>query len=243
MLKLTNEIIPLTFGDEKRHDWLSGELRKLSPGKRILDAGAGPCKYQNLCSHLDYVSQDFSEYDGKGNGLGVQRGEWDVAHIDILCDIVNIPEPDSSFDAVLCVSVLEHLPNPVMALKEFFRLLKPGGKLLLTAPFSSSTHFAPFHYYSGFTRYFYEKHLIDIGFDIEKIHANGNFFQFLQSLLSNIPEFVKHFSRYELEEEDVEAIVTLIRSMEKISKQHVKADELLNFGYEITAYKGESNEV
>ena len=230
-------LVPLSFGDEDRSSWLTSELKKLAPGKRILDAGAGPCKYKELCAHLDYVSQDFSEYDGRGDGHGLQRGSWDISEINIISDITRIPEPDDSFDAILCTAVLEHLPDPILAMKEFFRLLAPNGTLLLTAPFSSSTHFSPFHYYSGFTRYFYETHLINIGFRIENMHPNGDFFQFIRSLLSNLPQFVEGFSSTSLTDNDMTAISTLMLSMERASGKQRKADELLNFGYEVVAKK------
>lgn len=84
----------------------------------------------------------------------------------------------------MCIEVFEHIPDPISAIKEFSRLLKPGGYLVITAPFCSSTHFAPYHFYTGFNRYFYEKHLGDNGFEITEINENGNFFEFVaQELL------------------------------------------------------------
>lgn len=44
----------------------------------------------------------------------------------------NIPEENESFDIVLCVSVVEHLQNKFYALKEMLRVLKPGGKLIVS---------------------------------------------------------------------------------------------------------------
>ena len=65
-------------------------------------------------------------------------GSWDQTGLDIVGDITSIPEPDASFDAILCVEVLEHVPDPLAALRELGRLLKPNGQLILTAPFCSS---------------------------------------------------------------------------------------------------------
>jgi hypothetical protein len=59
------------------------------------------------------------------------------------------------------------------------RILKPGGKLLLTAPLGSGVHQAPFHYYCGFTRYFYERVLPNLGMHIVEIIPNGGFFAHL----------------------------------------------------------------
>ena len=128
-------------------------LADIPSGSRILDAGAGELRKKPLCDHLEYVSQDLCQYDGKGDGLRLQKGQWDKTRIDLVCDINAIPEPDASFDAILCSEVLEHIPDPLKALDEFSRLLKPAGKLILTAPFSSLVHFAPQHFCTGFSRY------------------------------------------------------------------------------------------
>jgi ubiquinone/menaquinone biosynthesis C-methylase UbiE len=68
--------------------------------------------------------------------------------------------------------VLEHVPDPTKVLDEFARLLKSGGKLILSAPFASLVHFAPYHYCSGFSSYWYEHHLPQRGFQIEELTPN-----------------------------------------------------------------------
>ena len=79
----------------------------------------------------------------------------------------------------MCTEVLEHVPDPIAAIKEFNRLIKPGGYLLLTAPFVSITHFAPYHYASGLSRFFYEKYLPENYFRIEELEFNGNYFEYI----------------------------------------------------------------
>jgi SAM-dependent methyltransferase len=59
---------------------------------------------------------------------------------------------DGVFDVVLCTEVLEHLPEPQRAIDEMFRVLKPGGTLLLTTRFLFPIHDAP-HDYFRFTKY------------------------------------------------------------------------------------------
>ena len=158
--------------------WLQKALAEIPAGSRILDAGAGERQYEKFCSHLSYVAQDFGQYDGKGDGAGLQRGAWDQTSLDIVSDIVAIPEADESFDAVMCIEVFEHLPQPVEAIREFSRLLRRGGYLIITAPFCSLTHFAPYHFCTGFSRYFYEHHLALHGFDVVDLQANGNYFEY-----------------------------------------------------------------
>lgn len=166
--------------EAKRQKWLETTLGCLESGGRILDAGAGELKNKKFCKHLNYVSQDFCEYTGTGDGHGLQTGTWDTSKIDIVGDITEIPEPDQSFDAILCSEVLEHVPEPIKVMKEFSRLCKPGGVLILTAPFVSWVHFAPYHFHSGFSRYWYETHLTQNGFKIVELTPNGNWFDFCQ---------------------------------------------------------------
>ena len=119
-------------------------------------AGAGEWQYKRFCAHLDYVSQDLAKYDGQRDSHGLQTGKWDQTQLDIVSYIINIPEPDVSFDAIMCIEVLEQLPSPVDVLKGLSRLLKPNGILILTVPFCSLTHYSSYFYQTGYCRYFYE---------------------------------------------------------------------------------------
>jgi len=56
-----------------RESWLEKTLKQVPGGSRILDAGAGELKYKKFCQHLNYVSQDFAQYDVKGDGAGMQK--------------------------------------------------------------------------------------------------------------------------------------------------------------------------
>lgn len=172
-----------------RQAWLKKALSALPLGSRILDAGAGELQNRKHCTHLEYVSQDFCQYEGAEGGApdeGLQKASWDIRHIDIASDITAIPAPDSSFDTILCSEVLEHLPEPTHALDEFARLLKPGGMLVLTAPFASLVHFAPYHYCTGFSRHWYEHHMPLRGFEIKELSPNGDWFALLRQEITRL---------------------------------------------------------
>lgn len=226
-----------TKNEFTRDAWIEKTLKALSPGLRILDAGAGEQKYKPWCEHLKYVSQDFGHYDGEGDGKGLQIGKWDYSKLDIGSDITRIPEPDGSFDVVMCTEVFEHIPEPIRAIKEFNRLLKNGGILILTAPFCSLTHFAPYHYYSGYNRYFYEKFLVENGFEVLEISMNGNFFEYIAQEIRRIPSIAETYCG--TKQGRVFRFVSriMLRWLELLSDMDRGSDEVLCHGYHVRAVK------
>ena len=221
--------------ESNRISWLHDTLLKLPEDSRILDAGAGELDQKKFCNHLNYVSQDFAQYNGDGNGKGFHTGSWDTDKVDIISDITNIPEPDGSFDAIMCVEVFEHLPNPLEAIREFKRLLKKGGYLIITAPFCSLSHFAPYHFYSGFNRYFFETHLSSYGFSIIELSSNGNYFEYMAQELRRVSSCVKEYTEESFSVADKLAVNQLLKSMSKFSNADQKSDEILNFGFHVLA--------
>lgn len=67
---------------------------------------------------------------------------------DVLAAAEDLPFLDASFDAVICVNVLEHVKDPFRAASELMRVLKPGGELMCVAPFLQPLHGYPQHYYN-----------------------------------------------------------------------------------------------
>jgi SAM-dependent methyltransferase len=168
---------PAEFNQANRDAWVAGVARRLVPGSRVLDIGAGECRYRDLFKHCDYQAQDSCQYHGTSAGL--LKEKWDYGPIDYVSDVTGIPVPDGSFDAILCTEVLEHVPEPILALREFGRILRPGGQLFLSAPLGAGLHQQPHHYYGGFTPHFYRRFLAQHGFQVVKIEPNGGFFRHL----------------------------------------------------------------
>lgn len=193
MKELLKKISGINVNEETRNQWLAQTLSAIPSGLRILDAGAGELRNKPLCSHLNYISQDVCQYEGTGDAKGLQTGTWDTSKIDLICDIVNIPEPDASFDVILCSEVFEHLPDALKALDEFTRLLKSGGKLVITAPFTSFVHFAPYHYATGFSRYWYENHLPERNFVIQELTPNGDWFSYAKQEILRLPSMARRY--------------------------------------------------
>jgi SAM-dependent methyltransferase len=226
-----------TTNEKNRKDWLEKTLTKIPINFRILDAGAGELANKVYCQHLQYFSQDFCQYSGIGDTKGLQMNDWDTTKIDIVSDITSIPESDSTFDVILCSEVLEHIPNPVKALEEFHRLLKVNGQLILTAPFCSLTHFAPYHFSSGFNRYFYTHHLESMGFQIQEITPNGNYFEYIAQEIRRLPSVIEKYSKGKASILLRFSIKLLLKMIKYHSTKSNDSNELLCFGYHVIAIK------
>lgn len=111
--------------------------QKLPAGTYLLDAGAGECAYKKYFTHCRYVSID----------LAVGEDKWNYQNLDYIAPLDNMPFEDNTFDAVLCTQVLEHLEWPRECTREMCRVLKPGGKLYLTAPMAHMEHQTPYDFF------------------------------------------------------------------------------------------------
>ena len=96
------------------------ELPKAKPGARALDLGSDRSPYRELLESrgyevrtLDITRETGADYEGTIEATGL---------------------PDASFDLVLCTQVIEHCNNPWRGVREIFRVLRPGGALIVSAP-------------------------------------------------------------------------------------------------------------
>jgi SAM-dependent methyltransferase len=176
-----------------RDEFVSRELKSLEAGSLILDAGCGSQRYRELCSHLRYRAQDFGQYttDSKKilgtEGVGGVDG-YRYGALDYIGDIWDIDESDGVFDAVLCTEVLEHVPYPIATVRECARLLRSGGKLILTAPSNCLRHMDPYFFYSGFSDRWYEKILNECGFKIDILEPVGDYYTWLAAEIGRVAE-------------------------------------------------------
>lgn len=160
------------FNLTNRDRWVAAQAAALPAGARVLDMGAGSCPYRPQFAHCRYETQDFAGLSDE------QLRHGGYGQIDYRCDIAKVPVADDSFDAILCTEVLEHVREPAKAVREMARILKPGGRLLLTAPLGSGIHQEPYHYYGGYTPYWYQEFLGEAGFREIKVEANAGSFRF-----------------------------------------------------------------
>ena len=121
------------IGDAVRRRRIVRQALAAAPGERILDVGCGPGFY---CAELA------EEVGPSGSVVGVDSSPAMLELAARRCagyegvelrpgEAVSLPVDDTSFDAALCVQVLEYVPDPTLALAEMHRALRPGGRIVV----------------------------------------------------------------------------------------------------------------
>jgi SAM-dependent methyltransferase len=143
----------------------------------VLDAGAGEARFSHLFAGKKYIALD----------LRLGDPAWDYSAVHLCADLVAMPLADRSVDVLLNIQVLEHVEEPALVLREFWRVLKPGGQLYLTVPQGWHEHQRPRDYYR-FTRYALESLLRKTGFGNIRIEPIGGYFWYLGQRLTYLPK-------------------------------------------------------
>jgi 2-polyprenyl-3-methyl-5-hydroxy-6-metoxy-1,4-benzoquinol methylase len=119
--------------DEPIYAAVERTLVALSAGGDALDFGAGTAQ---LTRRL-HSSGSFASLTGAD--LFARPGDLDARIRWIEGDLNNpLPVPPASFDTIVAAEVIEHLENPRAVCRELFRLLRPGGMVLLSTPNNES---------------------------------------------------------------------------------------------------------
>ena len=123
---------------------LARALQQFAPSLsgHLLDVGCGNKPYRHFFTKVSaYTGIEFDSPHARAH-----------SEADVFYDGTRFPFPDGNFNSVLATEVLEHVFNPDEWLEEIRRVLKPGGNLLLTAPFVWDEHEQPHDYarYSSF---------------------------------------------------------------------------------------------
>jgi len=127
---------------------LLGELNQGHGNQRILDIGCGDgLMFDELA---EFGEVEGVEIDGS---IVSPNNPWrDAIHVAPFDEKF---QPEKTYDTILMLDVLEHLPNPVAALRHSLGLLAPGGKLVITVPafrFLWTTHDDLNHHFTHYTR-------------------------------------------------------------------------------------------
>ncbi len=130
----------------------------------MLDFGCGSKPYRSLFQVDEYIGLD---YENPGHSHENEQ-------IDVFYDGAKIPFPDAVFNAVLATEVFEHVFNLDKNLQEIHRVMKPGGRLLLSVPFVFMEHEIP-HDFARYSSFGMRNLLERNGFKVECIDKTSNY--------------------------------------------------------------------
>ena len=92
---------------------------------------------------LGCFDSPYSKYFPNRLGFDIASGKG----VDVVGDAHKLPFENEKFECILCTEVLKHLHSPHIGVKEMYRVLKPGGKLILSTRFNFPIHDAPGDYF------------------------------------------------------------------------------------------------
>lgn len=132
-----NDCFRTMYEVEEKHWWFQGKFAialmllawAKAPGKRVLDIGCGTGFFSKMLIEIGY---EVTSIDSSPVALDYSRKRG-LANL-VTGDALKLPFPDGSFDAACALDILEHIDDDRGALKEWQRVLKPGGVLLIFVP-------------------------------------------------------------------------------------------------------------
>jgi len=176
--------VPRVFTDSADHGYLAvthieRTVALFAPEfhGEVLDVGCGECPYRSYFQHVIRM---------RGCDFNAARGP-----VDFECPADKIPLPDQSLDGILCTEVLEHVPEPMTVWREFHRVMRSGGKLLLSTPMYWPGHEEPYDFYRypefGLLRFAKET-----GWEVKALVPRGGVWVFLgQAIIHAMPQYLR----------------------------------------------------
>ncbi len=197
-------------------------LEKYKTDKIVLDIGSGGSSYDRFFPNRLTVDIDPTRKP------------------EVIADAHHLPFENNSFEIILCTEVLEHVKRPQEVIDEFYRVLIPGGRVILTTRFVYPIHDAPNDFWR-FTKY----GLMELfkNWEIIELKAENPTFSTLAALLQRISFqtklkankfskgtlylFIKLFDKFDF----------LVKEEFGDIKRSIKEENILSSGYYIVAKK------
>ena len=178
-----------------------------------LDVGCGRRPYEKMFSDVTrYVGTDYLS---------------DRSRPDVVSSALDLPFRDQRFDTVISTEVLEHVPDPLRALREMQRVLKPGGFLVLSTPMHWPRHEVPYDFF----RYPYDGllHLVkSSGLEVSRMFNRGRSYAFVGQVIQHVQPI------------GARPVNWLVNSFFLWCDRHLKHD-VITMGWTVVARKPESN--
>jgi SAM-dependent methyltransferase len=138
----------------------------------VLDVGCGRRPYQKsfFAGATRYIGTDYLS---------------DRSQPDVISSALQVPFAAGSFDTVVSTEVLEHVPDPLRALREMERVLKPGGYVILSTPMYWPRHEVPYDFF----RYPYDGILYLVkegGLELTKLFNRGRSYAFVGQAIQHV---------------------------------------------------------
>jgi 2-polyprenyl-3-methyl-5-hydroxy-6-metoxy-1,4-benzoquinol methylase len=114
---------------ENRLNRCLGDLQDKLKGKLVLEAGCGAGRFTEvlLKKGATLVSSDLSA----AVEVNIENFPLSDNHLVIQADINDMPYADGTFDVVVCLGVIQHTPNSEKTIEDLYKLVKPGGTLVI----------------------------------------------------------------------------------------------------------------
>jgi SAM-dependent methyltransferase len=187
-----------TGNDSFRDAWVIGTLKRLKEDLKnpsVLDVGAGLSPYKESATDFgfEYKSHDFGGYlpSESQEASGLHSASWDYPKHDFVCDILALPE-SAHADVILCTEVFEHIPDPIRVFEKLSKTVNSGGYLVITVPFCSLMHQAPYWFQAGLSPFWFEYWAKEFDIEIVELTVYGDYIDLMSQEIGRTLFFHRH---------------------------------------------------